>query len=62
MLTIPEMIFALVMVVIIAIAIFLLISIIFGHHEKEEFIRQIKKRSKTFKIEKSYPIKGYQYE
>lgn len=62
MLTITEMIFGLIIIVIIVAAIFLLIGIIFSHPEREVSIRQIKEHNKTFKIEKDYPIRSYQYE
>ena len=62
MLTIQEILFGLVMIIITAVAIFLLISIIFDCHKKNEVIQQIEKHTKTFKIERNRATSNYQYE
>ena len=62
MLTIQEILFSLVMIIITVVAIFLVISIIFNRHEKNEVIQQMKEHTKTFKIERNRAISNYQYE
>lgn len=62
MLTIREILFGLVMIVIIVVSIFLLISIIFDHRKKKNVIQQIKNRAKTFKVEGNRATRSYQYE
>lgn len=62
MLTIREILFGLVMIVITVTAVVLLISIIFDHRSKEEIIRQMEKPYKTFKVEGNRVTRGYQYE
>lgn len=62
MLTLQEILFGLVMIIIITISIFLLISIIFGNRKKNEVIQQMKGHTKTFKIERNHATNNYQYE
>lgn len=62
MLTIQEILFGLVMIIIITISIFLLISIIFDHHKKNEVIQQMKEHTKIFKVEGNRATSNYQYE
>lgn len=62
MLTIREILFGLVMIVIIVVSIFLLISIIFDHRKKKNVIQQIKNRAKIFKVEGNRATRSYQYE
>jgi len=62
MLTIQEILFGLVIIVITVTTIVLLISIIFDHRRKEEIIRQVEERSRTFKIEGNRITVGYRYE
>lgn len=62
MLTIQEILFGLVIIVITVTAIVLLISIIFDHRRKEEIIRQVEERFKTFKVEGNRVTVSYRYE
>ena len=59
MLTIREILFIIVLIVVIAFTIFLLIISIKDYHERNKIIQQIKKRGKTFKIgdEEYYAIR-----
>lgn len=62
MLTIQEILFGLIIIVVTVTAIVLLISIIFDHRRKEEIIRQVEERSKTFKVEGNRVTVSYRYE
>lgn len=62
MLTIQEILFGIIIIVITITAIFLLISILFDHRKKKEAIQQIKAHVKVFKVEKTDATRSYQYE
>jgi uncharacterized membrane protein len=64
MLTIREILFIIVLIVVITFTIFLLIISIKDYRERNKIIQQIKKRGKTFKIsdEEYYTIRKWTYE
>lgn len=64
MLTIREILFIIVLIVVIAFTIFLLIISIKDYRERNKIIQQIRKRGKTFKIsdEEYYAIRKWTYE
>lgn len=64
MLTIQKILFIIVVITTTAFTIFLLISSIKDYHKRNEIIRQIKERGKTFRIkdEEYYIIRRGQYE